>query len=48
MLAGMVPAPPPMVEGADDTDYNKGNVTRAPAAQERYVAERAAAAEDDA
>ena len=37
-----------MVEGADDTDYYQGKVTRGTAAQERYVAARTAAAEDDA
>jgi NADH-quinone oxidoreductase subunit I len=48
MLAGMVPAPHPMVEGADDTAYYQGKVTRATAAQERYVAARAARTEEDA
>src|SRR3954449_1995323 len=41
LLAGMVPAPHPMVEGADDTAYYQGKVTRATAEQERYVAARA-------
>ena len=48
MLAGMVPAPHPMVEGTTDTDYYQGKVTRGTAEQERYVAARTAAAGEDA
>jgi NADH-quinone oxidoreductase subunit I len=44
MLAGMVEAPHPMVEGFDDQDYYRGRVTRATPAQSDYVAARAAAA----
>ncbi|MEO7981671.1 MAG: 4Fe-4S binding protein, partial [Sporichthyaceae bacterium] len=46
MLAGMVPAPHPMVEGTDDTDYYQGKVTRGTAAQERYVAARTVEQDD--
>src|SRR4051812_30641700 len=46
LLPGMLPAPHPMVEGADDTAYYQGKVTRATAEQERYVAARNAAAEE--
>jgi len=48
MLAGMVPAPHPMVEGTTDTDYYQGKVTRGTAEQERYVAARTPAAGEDA
>ena len=40
MMAGMVPAPHPMVEGFEDQDYYRGKVTRATPAQEKYAAER--------
>ncbi|HEX4697821.1 MAG TPA: NADH-quinone oxidoreductase subunit NuoI [Actinomycetes bacterium] len=51
MLAGMVAAPHPMVEGMDETDYYLGRVGQATAAQEEYAADRdgaAARAEDPA
>ena len=51
MLAGMVAAPHPMVEGMDETDYYHGRVDQATAAQEKYAVDRdraAARAEDPA
>jgi NADH-quinone oxidoreductase subunit I len=48
MMAGMVPAPHPMVEGFDDSDYYQGKVTRATPAQERYAAELATARDGEA
>ncbi|MGZ4595356.1 MAG: NADH-quinone oxidoreductase subunit NuoI [Actinomycetes bacterium] len=47
MLPGMVPAPHPMAEGMDEQDYYRGRVPRATHAQEAYVAERTAAAQDE-
>jgi NADH-quinone oxidoreductase subunit I len=44
MLSGMAAAPHPMVEGTDEQDYYRGEVTKATPAQERYVAEREARA----
>jgi NADH-quinone oxidoreductase subunit I len=41
MLAGMAPAPHPMVEGFDEQDYYRGRVTRATPEQERYAAQLA-------
>jgi hypothetical protein len=38
----MVEAPHPMVEGHDDQDYYRGNVTRATPAQEAYAEAREA------
>ena len=39
MLAGMVPAPHPMVEGTTDTDYYRGDVTGSTPAQTAWVQE---------
>ena len=39
LLAGMVPAPHPMVEGTDEQDYYRGKVSRATTAQEKYAAD---------
>ena len=44
LLAGMVPAPHPMVEGMVERDYYQGKVTEATDAQRAYVAARDAAA----
>jgi NADH-quinone oxidoreductase subunit I len=42
LLAGMVPAPHPMVEGMVERDYYQGKVTEATDAQRAYVAAREA------
>jgi NADH-quinone oxidoreductase subunit I len=47
MLAGMVAAPHPMVEGMDETDYYHGRVGQATAAQEQYAADLATARAED-
>ena len=43
LMAGMVPAPHPMVEGTDDQDYYRGAIARATPAQAQYADARAAA-----
>ena len=47
LLAGMVPAPHPMVEGMEAEDYYKGRVSRATPAQEAYAAQRPAREGED-
>jgi NADH-quinone oxidoreductase subunit I len=43
LLPGMAPAPHPMVEGTDEQDYYRGQVSRATPAQVAYAEARAAA-----